>query len=93
MPILIIVEFTIIVSTIPTFQPELIPLFFHIDSLQEFRIGSNFSMPPILSLSQKLKVVEKIAMKNSLWLPTVKVNLIKMSLLLGIHSGLNMTNQ
>jgi hypothetical protein len=43
MPILIIVESTIIVSTIPTFQLELIPLFFHIDSLQEFRDRFKFS--------------------------------------------------
>jgi hypothetical protein len=49
-------------------------------------------MAPLLSFSHQLEVVEKVAMKGSLWLPTVKVNLIKMSLLLGVHSGLSMTN-
>jgi len=40
-------------------------------------------MAPLLSLSQQLEVVEKVAMKGSLWLSIVKVNLIKRSLLLG----------
>jgi hypothetical protein len=37
MDVVITIESTI-VSSIPTFQPELIPMFFHMDSIREFRI-------------------------------------------------------
>jgi hypothetical protein len=33
----IIIESTTIVSSILTFQPELIPMFFHMDSIKEFK--------------------------------------------------------
>jgi hypothetical protein len=36
MHIVITIELTTIVSSIPTFQPELIPMFFHIDSIRKF---------------------------------------------------------
>jgi hypothetical protein len=43
MLVLIIVESNTIVSTIPTFQLKLIPLFFYTYSLQEFRDRSLLS--------------------------------------------------
>jgi hypothetical protein len=46
-------------------------------------------MAPLLSLSQQLEVVEKVAMKGNLWLPMVKVDLMKTSLLLGVCSKLS----
>jgi hypothetical protein len=38
MHIVITIESTPIVSLIPTVQPELVPIFFHMDSIREFRI-------------------------------------------------------
>jgi hypothetical protein len=49
----------------------------------------NFPMAPLLSMSQQLEVVEKVALKGSLWLPMAKVNLMKTSLLLGVCSRLS----
>jgi len=37
MHFVIIIESTTIVSSIPAFQPELIPMFFHMDSIREFK--------------------------------------------------------
>ncbi len=37
MHVVITIESTIIVSSIPTFQLELIPIFFHMDSIRKFR--------------------------------------------------------
>ncbi len=37
MHVVISIEQTTIVSSIPTFQPKLIPMFFHMDSIREFR--------------------------------------------------------
>jgi hypothetical protein len=37
MHFVIIIELTTIVSSIPAFQLELIPMFFHMDSIREFR--------------------------------------------------------
>jgi hypothetical protein len=50
MHVVIIIESTTIVSSIIAFQLELIPMFFHMDSIREFlmRIGG---LLPLLSLS------------------------------------------
>jgi hypothetical protein len=37
MHVVITIESTTIVSSIPTFQPELIPMFFHMDSIRQFK--------------------------------------------------------
>jgi ABC-type Na+ efflux pump permease subunit len=37
MHVVIIIELTIIVSLIPTFQPKLVPMFFHMDSIKVFK--------------------------------------------------------
>jgi hypothetical protein len=37
MHVVITIELTTIVSSIPTFQPKLIPMFFHMDSIREFK--------------------------------------------------------
>jgi len=37
MHVIIIIESTIIVSLIPTFQPKLVPMFFHMDSIKVFK--------------------------------------------------------
>jgi len=37
MHVVITIESTTIVSSIPTFQPELIPMIFHMDSIKEFK--------------------------------------------------------
>ncbi len=37
MHVVITIESTTIVSLIPTFQPKLIPMFFHMDFIREFR--------------------------------------------------------
>jgi len=37
MDVVITIESITIVSSIPAFQPELIPMFFHMDSIREFR--------------------------------------------------------
>jgi hypothetical protein len=36
MHIVITIELTTIVSSVPTFQPELVPMFFHMDYITEF---------------------------------------------------------
>jgi hypothetical protein len=36
MHIVIIIESTTIMSSIPTFQPKLVPMFFHMDSIRKF---------------------------------------------------------
>ncbi len=37
MHVIIIIESTIIVSLIPTFQPKLVPMFSHMDSIKVFK--------------------------------------------------------
>jgi hypothetical protein len=37
MHVVITIELATIVSSILTFQPEIIPMFFHMDSIREFR--------------------------------------------------------
>jgi hypothetical protein len=37
MHVVITIESTTIVSSIPAFQPELVPMFYHMDSIREFK--------------------------------------------------------
>jgi len=52
MHIIITIESITIVSSIPAFQPELVPTFFHMDSIREFKSYiQNRSLLSLLSLS------------------------------------------
>jgi hypothetical protein len=93
MHVVITIELTTIVSSIPTFQPKLIPMFFHMDSIREFRSSiQNWRSSTIAIIIVGVRGIRDSKGQKELLIIDGKVNLTKMFLFLVIISKHNMNN-
>jgi len=93
MHVVITIELTTIVSSIPTFQPKLIPMFFHMDSIKEFRSSiQNWRSSTIAIIIVGVRGIKDSKGQKELLIIDGKVNLTKMFLFLVIISKHNMNN-
>jgi len=93
MHVVITIKLTTIVSSIPTFQPKLIPMFFHMDSIKEFRSSiQNWRSSTIAIIIVGVRGIKDSKGQKELLIIDGKVNLTKMFLFLVIISKHNMNN-